>query len=473
MSDDKTNRGQPDRSKTNMSEDYEVQYWGGGEDFSRRVHFAFNLDNSVAANSWRLTLGYLNEGDAGPIAMFDIFISFKNLDGLGKPSRDSALAREVFEALSGRGYRVFFSPVSLEKLGVSAYKAAIDKALDCSRIMIAVGTSGGNLDTQWVRYEWDGFFNDILSGAKPEGRVFVFVDDVNPRELPRALRQSQVFVRNDGGLEKLINFVANALSGVQLSSDTRSPFAGLLETPGAVDEAPVPTNPAARPHYESHLTKRYGDGAVALVGAYPFLKKHWAFCDQERIFRPTGRRSASGDREVSCRICGNRQEFDRYPSLELPRTCPNCGFEGDFSARIFFGYARDDHPLAQVIIKELQLAQFRLKQSGIAWTIGGSLDRDRLKAELALCKASVWLWSNKSASDEALSKELGVARDMGLPALFIKVEGADPEPRRDTESVLDFNGPAYWDALLLNELCDCLAVDERRRRDLAEDAKAG
>ena len=27
MSDDKTNRGQPDRSKINMGEDYEVKYW--------------------------------------------------------------------------------------------------------------------------------------------------------------------------------------------------------------------------------------------------------------------------------------------------------------------------------------------------------------------------------------------------------------------------------------------------------------
>ena len=27
MSDDKTNRGQPDRSKINMDEDYEVKYW--------------------------------------------------------------------------------------------------------------------------------------------------------------------------------------------------------------------------------------------------------------------------------------------------------------------------------------------------------------------------------------------------------------------------------------------------------------
>ena len=27
MPDDKTNRGQPDRSKINMGEDYEVKYW--------------------------------------------------------------------------------------------------------------------------------------------------------------------------------------------------------------------------------------------------------------------------------------------------------------------------------------------------------------------------------------------------------------------------------------------------------------
>ena len=27
MANDKTNRGQPDRSKINMSEDYEVKYW--------------------------------------------------------------------------------------------------------------------------------------------------------------------------------------------------------------------------------------------------------------------------------------------------------------------------------------------------------------------------------------------------------------------------------------------------------------
>ena len=151
--------------------------------------------------------------------MHDVFISFKNLDKSGKPTRDSVLAREVFDGLSGRSFRVFFSPVSLEKLGVSAYKAAIDKALDTSRVLVAVGTSAENLDAQWVRYEWDGFFNDILSGVKPHGRVFVYVEGCEPRSLPRALRQSQVFGRAEGGLEKLANFVANALRS---SRDTGS-----------------------------------------------------------------------------------------------------------------------------------------------------------------------------------------------------------------------------------------------------------
>jgi hypothetical protein len=124
------------------------------------------------------------------------------------------------DGLSNLGFRVFFSPVSLEKFGVSAYKAAIDKALDSSRILVAVGTSAENLDAQWVRYEWDGFFNEILSGVKPDGRMFVYVEGCEPRSLPRALQQSQVFVRADGGLEKLGSFVSNALS---TSRDPRTP----------------------------------------------------------------------------------------------------------------------------------------------------------------------------------------------------------------------------------------------------------
>ena len=96
-------------------------------------------------------------------------------------------------------------------------------------------------------------------------------------------------------------------------------------------------------------------------------------------------------KEVACRICGNCQEWDRYPSLELPKVCPDCEFEGDFSARVFVTYALSDSALAEVVISELDRAQFRIKRSRITRTVGGSLDIDRLRAELNLCKTCVSL----------------------------------------------------------------------------------
>jgi len=51
MADDKGNRGQPDRSKINMSEDYEVKYWTQHLDVSREAlqRAVDKVGNSAAA----------------------------------------------------------------------------------------------------------------------------------------------------------------------------------------------------------------------------------------------------------------------------------------------------------------------------------------------------------------------------------------------------------------------------------------
>ena len=136
---------------------------------------------------------------------YDVFISFKNLSADGTPSRDSHLASELYRFLSAKGLTVFFSNISLEKLGTAQYKKAIDAALDAAHTLVAVGTSGANLDSQWVRYEWDSFFNDILSGLKPQGRVFAYIEGTDIGALPRALRQSQTFTHGPGSLEQVYN----------------------------------------------------------------------------------------------------------------------------------------------------------------------------------------------------------------------------------------------------------------------------
>jgi hypothetical protein len=69
-----------------------------------------------------------------------------------------------------------------------------------------------NLDSQWVRYEWDSFFNDILSSRKPKGRVFSYLSGVDVKGLPRTLRQNHAIVHQPGSLGLLYNFIANALA---------------------------------------------------------------------------------------------------------------------------------------------------------------------------------------------------------------------------------------------------------------------
>jgi hypothetical protein len=103
--------------------------------------------------------GEASRSDAAQSAprRFDIFISFKNLDGAGRETRDCWIAKQISAALSNSGLSVFFSLDSLERLGTSAYKAVIDDALDQASVLVVVGTTRENLESPWVRYEWDGF----------------------------------------------------------------------------------------------------------------------------------------------------------------------------------------------------------------------------------------------------------------------------------------------------------------------------
>lgn len=138
---------------------------------------------------------------------WDVFISHKRTDGKQSLVRDVELAREVYDRLTADGLRTFLSSLSLQELGVADYKHEIDRALDQSETLVAVGTSVEHLDSRWVRYEWDSFYNDILSGIKPHGRVFVYVDEVEPRLLPRALRTCEVIEHGRGGVGRLLDFI--------------------------------------------------------------------------------------------------------------------------------------------------------------------------------------------------------------------------------------------------------------------------
>ena len=97
---------------------------------------------------------------------YDIFICYKETDEKGNRTLDSVIAQDVYTALTEKGYRVFFSRISLEdKLGVE-YEPFIFAALNSAKIMLAFGTDYEYYNAVWVKNEWSRFLQLIAAGQK-------------------------------------------------------------------------------------------------------------------------------------------------------------------------------------------------------------------------------------------------------------------------------------------------------------------
>ena len=71
---------------------------------------------------------------------YDIFISYKATDFNGDKTEDAIIARELFDELSKKNYKVFFAEKSLEDRIGAEYEPIIFKALHTSKIFILIGT---------------------------------------------------------------------------------------------------------------------------------------------------------------------------------------------------------------------------------------------------------------------------------------------------------------------------------------------
>ena len=97
---------------------------------------------------------------------YDVFISYKETDEHGDRTLDSVIAQDIYTELIEKGYRVFFSRISLEdKLGTE-YEPYIFAALNSAKVMLVVGTDYENFDAVWVKNEWSRFLKLIASGQK-------------------------------------------------------------------------------------------------------------------------------------------------------------------------------------------------------------------------------------------------------------------------------------------------------------------
>lgn len=138
---------------------------------------------------------------------YDVFISYKELDDNGERTLDSVIAQDIYTELTEKGYRVFFSRISLEsKLGVE-YEPYIFAALNSAKVMIVVGTDYDYFNAVWVKNEWSRFLTLIASGQKKTLiPVFKDIDAYDmPKEFAKLAAQDMGKV---GAMQDLIRGVA-------------------------------------------------------------------------------------------------------------------------------------------------------------------------------------------------------------------------------------------------------------------------
>ena len=197
---------------------------------------------------------------------YDIFISYKETDENGERTLDSVIAQDIYNELTEKGYRVFFSRISLEsKLGTE-YEPYIFAALNSAKVMIVVGTDYDNFDAVWVKNEWSRFLKLIASGQKKTLiPVFKNMDAYDmPKEFAKLSAQDmgKVGAMQDllRGVEKLIPRKATAEKVTEkIVEKTVIQSEGSMKTDAAIKRGQL-----ALEDGEWEKAKQYFDQALSL-----------------------------------------------------------------------------------------------------------------------------------------------------------------------------------------------------------------
>ncbi len=116
---------------------------------------------------------------------FDVFISYKESGDDGKRTKDSELARDLYDHLVDEGLKVFYAPVTLEKKLGERFEPYIFAALQSARVMVLIGTKKEHLEAVWVRNEWNRFLQ--LTKEDKSRRLIPAYMDMDPADLPKEL----------------------------------------------------------------------------------------------------------------------------------------------------------------------------------------------------------------------------------------------------------------------------------------------
>ena len=120
---------------------------------------------------------------------YDIFICYKETDENGQRTTDSVMAQDIYTELTKKGYKVFFSRITLEgKIGTE-YEPIIFAALRSSKVMLCIANKVDYFNSPWVKNEWSRY----LSFMKDSNDKYLIpcYRDIDAYELPEEMMAFQ------------------------------------------------------------------------------------------------------------------------------------------------------------------------------------------------------------------------------------------------------------------------------------------
>lgn len=122
---------------------------------------------------------------------FDVFICYKESDENGRRTIDSVIAQDLYSALTQKGYKVFFSKITLEtKLG-EMYEPYIFAALNSAKVMLVIGTKEAYFNAVWVRNEWSRFIKIMERDHDHDKYLIPCYKDMDAYDLPMEMASFQ------------------------------------------------------------------------------------------------------------------------------------------------------------------------------------------------------------------------------------------------------------------------------------------
>ena len=172
---------------------------------------------------------------------YDIFICYKETDDKGDRTLDSVLAQDVYDALTAKGYRVFFSRITLEdKLGVE-YEPYIFAALNSAKIMLAFGTDYEYFNAVWVKNEWSRFLKMMVKDK--EKHLIPCFKGIDAYDMPKEFAKLQAQdLGKVGAIQDLLRGIEKILPN---TVESEHPFSVI----------PQQTAAAGNPSVESYLKR--------------------------------------------------------------------------------------------------------------------------------------------------------------------------------------------------------------------------